>query len=313
MEDFKRYHKIKILGDEENKDIFSYKDDCIYKEEKIDGANFRFLINDGKIIFGSRTRQLTSDDGEDGDIDKNFRRCVDYIREQTQDLDLSNHEGYIFYGENCVKHTLSYDWDNIPPFLGFDVYDMKNDRYLVFDDVVNCFMALKLPTVPLIEIVKSSDIKLPIKDKDVPVSCYAPKSNPKQQAEGIVFKNYDKQIFAKYVRDEFKEKNAKVFGGKPKYNKQDDTNNSEIVFKFCTNQRIEKCIFKLLDDGNKLEMKLMEKLPKMVYKDIMEEEWRTICFSKWKVDFKLLNKLFIKRCVAVLKQVIENNMINENV
>jgi hypothetical protein len=53
---FRAYHKIKRLGDEENKEIFSNPDEEIVIEEKMDGANFRFMFKKGKIIFGSRTQ-----------------------------------------------------------------------------------------------------------------------------------------------------------------------------------------------------------------------------------------------------------------
>jgi len=58
-------------------------------------------------------------------------------------------------------------------------------------------------------------------------------------------------------------------------------------------------------------MKLMQYLPKNVYVDIMEEEWREILIeSKWKIDLKNLNKTITKRCLAVLQQVITNNALN---
>lgn len=59
---FSKYVKIKQLGDEENENIFAEPEDEIVIQEKIDGANFRFMIKDGKIIFGSRTRELIEND-----------------------------------------------------------------------------------------------------------------------------------------------------------------------------------------------------------------------------------------------------------
>jgi len=308
MEEFIKYHKIKRLGDDENKDIFLNPDDEIVIEEKVDGANIRILIKDGKIIFGSRTQQLTSDEGEDIKIEKNFRRCVDFIREKLKDVDLKPFNNLILIGECMVRHTLNYDWDKIPPFLGFDIYDIKEENYLDLNNVILNYGILNLPIVPIINICKASELG-EINDDFVPISQYAPRENPNQKAEGLVFKNYKRQIFAKYVRDEFKEHNSKVFGGNPKYNKQGDTNNDEIVFKYCTNARIEKCIFKLIDLGEKLEMALMKKLPTMVYNDMMEEEWKEITDPKKrnKIDFYNLNKLITKRCLSVLEQVITNN------
>jgi len=63
--EFSKYLKIKIAGHEDNKRIFSDPEDDIVVEEKIDGGNFRFYINKGNIIFGSRTQQLTSNEGEE--------------------------------------------------------------------------------------------------------------------------------------------------------------------------------------------------------------------------------------------------------
>jgi hypothetical protein len=306
MEDFKTYHKIKRLGDLENKDIFSDPTDTIVIQEKIDGANFRFLINSGKIVFGSRTQQLTSDEGEDTNIAKGFIRCVNYIRDRLKDKDLSKYNGLVFYGECCTMHTINYDFDNMPLFLGFDIYNIHAECYIEHHTVVAMYEELGLSMVPLVGYVLTPEIKT-INDDMVPISKYARASAEDRQAEGIVFKNYSKQIFAKYVRDKFKECNSAMFGGNPKYNKVDDTQNAEITFKYCTNQRIEKVIFKLVDEGIKLEMKMMEHLPKRVYADIMEEEWKEICFSRWKVDFNQLKKAITTRCASVIKQVITNN------
>ena len=107
----------------------------------------------------------------------------------------------------------------------------------------------------------------------------------------------------------FKEKNAEAFGGNPNYNKDGHNDNEIIVFKYCTNPRIDKMIFKLIDEGHKLEMRMMEHLPKRVYADIAEEEWQEIIKSNWIIDFRKLRKLMTKRCQAVLKQVITNNAL----
>lgn len=310
MEEFIKYHKIKRLGDEENKDIFLNPDEDIIIEEKVDGGNLRILIKDGKLIFGSRTQQLTSDEGEDIKVEKNFRRCVEFVRDTLKDIDLKPFNNLMLIGECMVRHTLNYDWDKIPPFLGFDIYNLEIGEYVDYDMMIEIFNLLRLPIVPLIKRCKASEIG-EINDDLVPISKYAPKDNPNQKAEGCVIKNYKRQIFAKYVRDKFKENNSKMFGGNPKYNKQEDTNNDEIVFKYCTNARIEKCIFKLIDLGNKLEMALMKKLPTMVYNDIMEEEWKEITNPKKrnKIDFYNLNKLITKRCLSVLEKVITNNSL----
>lgn len=301
--EFEKYHKLKRLGDNENKDIFSNPEDIIHIQEKIDGGNFRFYVNNGKLIFGSRTQELNEEDNSS----KAFRRCINYVRECIGNKDLTMYEGLIFYGEACHKHSLSYDWDKIPPFLGFDI---KNEEgYLFYDQVNDIYNNLGLQIVPLVACVQAKDIVLPITDDFVPVTKYPAIGSEDIYAEGVVFKNYGKQVFAKYVRDAFKELNGKTFGGNPKYNKVDDTDNAEFTFKFCTNARIEKIILKQLDCGNQLSMKLMGNLIRDVYLDIIEEEWKDILTSNWKLDFKNLRKSIAPRVRAVLEQVIDNNLI----
>jgi len=300
-----KYHKIKRIGDLENKDIFADRNDIITVQEKMDGANMRiFITQEGKLIFGSRNLEIDETVEDHEKRNSNFLRAINYIKEKVKDKDLTEYAGLTLYGENMVKHTMQYDWDNIPPFLGFDIKD-REGKYMHPAPVEDIYTELGLEMVPHIEMMKAGYIT--IFDEDtVPVSKYAPKSNPKQQAEGVVYKNYDKQIFAKYVRDAFKEANSATFGGSPKYNKQGDTDNSEFIFKYCTNARIEKLIFKAVDEGADLDMKLMGRLIKETYLDIIEEEWREILTSNWKLDFKNIRRSIAPRVRAVLGQVMVN-------
>ena len=306
--DLHKYNKIKIIGHSDNEGIFTNKSDTIVIQEKVDGANFRFYITKkGIIIFGSRTQQLTSDEGEDTNMQKNFLRCANYIREnvdiiKNNSFDLNN---YIFHGECMVKHTMNYDWEKIPPFLGFDIYNISQGKYLPYKETAKIYKNLNLIMVPLIEIIKVSEIKT-INEEIVPPSKYA-----HEQAEGIVFKNYKKQIFAKYVREKFKEKNKEVFGGNKKHAKTDDEYFTCI---YCTNPRIEKWIFKLIDDGNKLDMSLMRKLPNIVYKDIWEENFAEIYNTKHKaMNFGKFKQQVSHRCLEVLKTMIVNNVLATSV
>lgn len=209
----------------------------------------------------------------------------------------------------CIKHTLNYDWEKIPPFLGFDIFTLQEDKFLDYDLRTKIFSDLGLLTVPLITIKKVSEIT-EINDDMVPQSIYTSLSSKDLKAEGIVFKNYNKQIFCKIVTDAFKEQNAEVFGGRPKIG--GETDEAELVFKYCTNPRIDKHIFKLIDDGNKLEMALMKLLPSLIEKDIYEENWQEIIRSNWTINFKKTRKLITKRCLNVLNQFITNQALNNN-
>ena len=128
------------------------------------------------------------------------------------------------------------------------------------------------------------------------------------QAEGIVLKNYRTQTFTKYVRDRFKEENRKTFGGSKKWATDDS---GKIVALYCVNARIDKIIFKLIDEGEDLDLKLMHILPKRVTQDIFEEHWQDVCYSNYSVDFKSIRKKVSTRCFNVLKQMITNNALSE--
>ena len=304
--EFKKYNKIHRIGHKETEGIL---DGDVHLFEKIDGGNFRFYFTEkGDIVFGSRTQQLTSNEGDDSNVAKSFKRVVDYVREtileSTDVEERKNWTRMIFYGEACIKHSINYDWDKMPLFLGFDIYDTKEEKYLDFDVMAFIFENdLNLHVVPYLGVYKGEELN----DDLVPISKYAIESSSNRKAEGVVFKNYDKQIFAKYVTDTFKEKNAKAFGGNPKYNKVDDTNNAEFVFKYCTNPRIEKIIMKHINNGKALDMKLMGLIIKDTYEDIIQEEWYEILTSNWKLDFKKCRKLIGPRCRNVLQQMITNN------
>ena len=316
--EFRKYLKIYLLGHEDNLKIFENPDDDIIIEEKIDGANFRFYINDfGQIIFGSHTQQLSED--KDHQYQKNFERSIKHIQDKLYGKDLSKYKGMIFYGECCVKHTINYNWEEIPPFLGFDINNDENPnypkRYLPYPLVEEVYYELGLNFVPVLGRYKAKEIKeWKIDDSHVPVSQYVSPSAQDRQAEGIVFKKYsfnendkyDGQIFAKFVREKFKEKNKEVFGGSKKFAKDDA---EYFVAVYCTNARIDKCVFKLLDEGKKLGMELTGELINLVYKDIWEENWNEIAFSKKKIDLLKFKQLISRRVLEVLKQVIVNNSL----
>ena len=139
---FETYKKIYVLGHKENETIFADKDDEIVVEEKIDGGNMRYFIKDGIIIMGSRTQQITSDEGEDANINKMFLECVKLIRETLSKFskeELKPFEHLIFYGENCVKHTMEYDWKKIPRYLGYDILNTQNNKFIAYPDVKEVF------------------------------------------------------------------------------------------------------------------------------------------------------------------------------
>lgn len=297
-----KYPKIKILGDEENKGILT-DGDYIVIQEKIDGGNFRFWIKDGKLYFGSRTQELIDEQSK-----KQFQRCIDYVTEKIfnnkflkYDLDTSVYDKYVFFGENCIKHTVSYDWSRIPPFLGYDIYDLEQQKFLDWDEIQIVYRELDLSVVPELRCGNWDD-DLCENDLFVPKESFYG-----NQCEGIVIKNYGKQLMAKIVAPEFKEKRKENFGKPKKYAQNND---EQIVSMYCQNPRIQKIILKLRDLEYPIDRSLMKSLPSHVWWDICEEEWKEILYQNYILDIKNIRRLIAKRCLAVLDQYLINNFLN---
>jgi len=289
---FHKYPKIKRYGDRDTAKLFEHPDDIIYIEEKIDGAQFRFMPTDGRIIFGSHNQSIGDTTQE---IGGSFRNCVQYVIDMIKDKDVSKYSGYIFYGECCIPHSIQYDWETIPPFIGYDI--MKDDMFLPYDEKCAIFSELGLPIVTLVSVTTAAELscKTPT-DECVPKSSYG-----SINAEGIVHKNYRTQTFIKYVSAKFKEVNKVKFGDSRKNCVND---NDKLIATYCTNARIDKHIFKLVDEGNELEMKLMQYLPIKIWSDIVEECASDILNENWTLDLRQCRKNVAKRCVAVLEQMI---------
>ena len=296
-ETFMKYPKIRILGDDENKGIL---DGFVGIEEKFDGANFRVLITKKDIkhiIYGSRHREL-EEEGE-----KAFTRCILYLKEKLNkhgveiDCILEKYGSIILFGECVVRHTIGYDFERLPPFIGFDVYEFNTKTFIDREDKVRLFENLGLEPIKQVFSGKVTNKT----NLEVPKSEYY-----NGLAEGIVIKNFATQQFAKIVRDEFKEKNRETFGGSKKFAK-DDT--EYFISVYCTNARIEKIIFKAVDDGNKLGMELLALIPKQVYTDIWEEECKELYKSNLNLNLKDIRKSVLIRCKNVLIQMITNNAL----
>ena len=313
MTQFKKYPKIYRLGSEDIKEFMDFGEDLITIEEKVDGGNGSFWIDDDKKIHvGSRNRDLVQEEDE-----KTFAKQRATLKELLEKKVLVNGElkdrkidpDYYYYIEWMAKHSISYT--NAPDIIGLDIRakrSMTEDfgLFISREEKERLFNELGIETTPLVGIMSINELH----KKDVlgmiPQSKYYD-----GKAEGIVLKNYSRkakhgnyQLFAKVVAEEFKEKNKLVFGSIK--NKETDT--EKIVTQYCTDARIVKHIEKLRNEENlPLRMELMRHLPRGVSQDILTEEITGIFDAyKW-MDFKSFKQLITKKCCRVLK----NYMLEE--
>lgn len=63
------------------------------------------------------------------------------------------------FGENMVKHSLEYDWEEVPRFIGFDVYaHTENGGYYFSTSAAYDFIEnLGLETAPIVDKIHVDD------------------------------------------------------------------------------------------------------------------------------------------------------------
>ena len=302
---FRKFPDIARLGHDDNKEILTHDDDTLVIEEKVDGGNGSFWLEEDGVHLGSRNRDLTIENDS-----KIFARQQIQLRELLQDLEskgIKLNADYIYYIEWMAKHTISYT--NAPFLIGLDIRlkHANNEEglgmFIGRDSKEQEFKRLNIECVPCIWRGTTKELKLLNIRELIPKSKYYDGF-----AEGIVIKNYcrkstqgNHQLYAKLVRDEFKEDNKAVFGNVK--NPHSDT--LKIVEEFCTDARIRKAVLKFVNEFNdKLDLRLMAKVPSYVIKDILKEEFGTI-YEKYKfIDFKEMKQKVPKLCLRIINEMM---------
>ena len=307
----KKFVDIERLGHENNKDILFFGDDMIDIEEKVDGGCGAMWREDDGYHVGSRNRDLSFEGGK-----KTFAKQRIWLTNHLTEIGkngITLNPEFIYYFEWMQLHTIRYTC--APDVIGFDIrlkHSMgdENECGLFLDRKAKEkeFLRIGIECVPLVWEGKANELKkLNIIDM-IPKSKYYD-----GLCEGAVIKNYGRknpshnyQLFAKVVRDEFKEANKAVFGNVK--NKESDT--QKIIEQYCTEARIRKAVLKYVnEDGLKLELALMKYVPTYVIKDILKEEFKEIYEQYSFIDFKEMKKIVPKLCIKVISQMMVEQVI----
>lgn len=292
---FKKYPKIQNLGHMDTYGILTNGGKATV-QEKVDGANFSFYVEDGVLWFCSRNQHLkNSDQIEETGIPDHWKGVEPVLEAFKRDPHLFD-ESLICFGESMQKHRIKYD--NIPGFIGFDVYDTTYKMFwnwasarLLFEGI------LELPFINTY-----CNIDLPFDNIDVLKRLYETSAYKDGPAEGIVIKRYDTQQFAKIVNDDFKEKMKQ-----PRVIKDSSTERN-IADVYATPARIEKIIYKLIDEGNDIGMTMMPELHQRVLDDIVDEDMLDILIEFRSFNAKTLASVVARKCVPILKNVMLENI-----
>jgi ATP-dependent RNA circularization protein (DNA/RNA ligase family) len=161
--------------------------DIVYIFEKVDGANSGIYKDDKGLIYLQK---------KGSECDLSHPQYSFFMRQWLfNNIDklkkLPNN--IVVYGEllRCV-HTIKYD--KLPDwFLVFDIYDLKQQKYLIWEEVEKICNECGLKTVPLLfkGKIKKEHIKIPKQSKFG------------NECEGVVVKSKDFQTRGKYVKPEF--------------------------------------------------------------------------------------------------------------
>ncbi|ADB62770.1 hypothetical protein Htur_3915 (plasmid) [Haloterrigena turkmenica DSM 5511] len=236
--------------------------------EKVDGAQFRFQLQEsGLIRFGDRNRVYDDPDA----VPEPYQHAVRHVRtnlerEALRDA-VDDVEALVFFGEAMHRHTIDYDWERTPSFLGFDVWSATKDRFHPVDTVERIFDRLGLQSVNVFERERRA------RDFD-PDSYSVPRSawydGP---AEGVIIRNKRGQR-AKLLHPSFHEveETAPV-----------DVSAAELAETYATQQRFETLSSELEAQGRPVTF---ETLYERVLEDIGREEHNRLYHDSGPIDMK---------------------------
>lgn len=274
--------------------------DIISITEKIDGANASFRkdeTNQLGVSCYSRNQPLD----ENNTLSGYYGWVIDNIVPIKDKLN----DKYIYYGEWLVKHKVIYKDECYKKFYMFSIWDIEKEQYLSDEIVQAEAERLGLTTTNYFYIGEFKSFEH--------LMSFVGKSDMTLEpntGEGIVvknvnyFDNYGRQMFVKLVSDKF----AEVQKQKLPKNPNIDSPVIELVKSVLTKPRVEKIMYKLVDEGILKEDYAIENmglilksLGSRVYEDIMKEE--SDLFAEYEED--KIKRICGKNLPTIVKAILK--------
>ena len=287
----KKYDKVKGSGILLDK----FKDRGLVVQEKLDGSNASFTVDNGELQCFSRRKKLNEKETLNG--------FYGWVHENIQEDVFDFLEDYIIFGEWLVKHKIQYKEECYKEFYVFDVYDKEEEAYLSLKNMHRIASYLELKTVKTLLIAEPSyhlNILTPQDIQDlVGKSDMTVKPNT---GEGIVIKYLDgkseHEDYYKIVSNEFKEFNRQKM-------KTEIKNNDSVADYAMTRARMEKMIFRAIEEGrlseDNIELEnfgpIMKEVGQDFVDDIMEEEKDNM--------LKIIEKQIKKKMPHILREILQ--------
>jgi hypothetical protein len=259
----KRFPRIKYPSDPSTRGLFNQE---VVVTEKLDGANFRFQLQEsGLLRFGDRSRIYEGPYSVPDPYQHAVRHIQDHLDRDALREALEDVEDVVFFGEAMHQHAIKYNWDQMPSFLGFDIWIDSAEAFRPPDAIEQIFEHIGLQSVNVFERERRGKYFDP-DSYTIPQSAWY--DGP---AEGVIIR--DKRGHrAKLLHPDFREVDETILV---------DAAAEDLAAKYATDRRFKKLVAKLTDRGESVTTKT---LSDRVFADIVREEHKQLYHRKETID-----------------------------
>lgn len=268
-------------------------EDFIHISEKIDGANASFMVDkNGVRHFYSRNKELSFAD--------TLRGFVIWADANIKWEKVA--KGFICYGEWIVQHKISYNDEVKNTFVLFDVYDIVNDKYFSPDGVKRVANTIGVKTPECFYYGSYQGLEH--------IKQFVGMSSITEKGEGVVVRNVTQGFKCKWVREDFSEVKSPK---QPKLPNENDLKVAVLIEQLLTQPRVEKILYKGLDEGvyDSFDTSnfgsIMKYMGNNVVEDIVKEESDMIPNEL----LEGFSKSAKKRVPIMVKEAINNILLKE--
>lgn len=258
---------------------------------KLDGTNASVWLEGGAMCFGSRNRQITPDNDNQG-----FAAWAQSHAPLRALLDALP-AGSRVYGEWLVPHSLkTYRDDAWRRFWVFDVLTPEG-QFMHYDEYSPLCAASGVDFIPCVMVSENPTYE--VLQRETEKNRFQLQENS-GVGEGIVIKQYGwsnrfhRVTWAKLITNSFKDAHVKEMGGAVLNIKMVE---DEIADEFVTLHLVDKIIAKIRNDQGAFSARNIPQLLGMAFHDVVTEElWESIKKHKNpRIDFKTLNHFVIAK------------------
>ena len=295
--EFMKYMHIERYGNDEVQGIELGES---YIFPKIDGTNGSVWLSNGLLCGGSRNRELSIDDDNQGFFTAIIEHGIIYPF-------LSKYPHLRLFGEWLVPHSFKkYREDAWRKFYVFDVADETEGTYLHYAQYTPLLDEFNILYIPAMTITKNAAYDGLLKAMQENVFLV---QEGEGCGEGIVIKNYDyrnkygRVTWAKLVTNTFKEKHGREMGPHVMACKQ--MVEQEIADTYVTKHLVDKVYSKIVNEMQGWNSKYIPRLLQTVYYDLINEEiWNIV--KKMKnptINFRTLNTITTMKIKELLAEL----------